>query len=570
MTRAQLKSRSARYRWLFVSLLLTTTAVVPAAYLLVPHIHRGMMLRKLVSPDLTERERGLSYVVQWAWRDPLVLDGAMSRLGVRDEANFLHIVNALDRAGRWSHPPAPIDAWLRWLAMMAAAEGEEARVLAMHFVHDLPHMADDERVVRLCAGWMRDASADVRYNAIPLLVRMAQHAASPVTYHDMIRDAMGDSNPRIALDAWLVLGWLDRDGAVAALTQGKVEPAVVSMAAYLPHLKLDTPPPPEVVPHAITAENQIATWRALLSAAADAPIIGAFLPQAGLSALARPLSLAAAYRAKTWREPWMPEDDEVYANLIKLARAEGGHSGIDRLDEMPDLLKLAIAAGAAEPSTLDLRDMMLADAATTRDLACIVAADRIDAERQALMIRQSLNNYDDNAKMAGAMLSGLTGVETELLAKREAVEDQWVVRQVMRLGLWMQGVAVEQGSKPVDMRQAAKNMLTRPDVPATSVLLAMLHADKEAALEILLNPLADELTFDPKVINPRTTSTQRLALRQLLVDGRWSRVLYRYLPDDAPPLWLWADEQLQQIQVDALRAWWMVRGEGKFKVQGSK
>ena len=48
-------------------------------------------------------------------------------------------------------------------------------------------------------------------------------------------------------------------------------------------------------------------------------------------------------------------------------------------------------------------------------------------------------------------------------------------------------------------------------------------------------------------------------LIDLLVHKRWWRVLKKYLPADAPlDLSLWADEEVQQFQIDVLRNWYLL------------
>ena len=60
----------------------------------------------------------------------------------------------------------------------------------------------------------------------------------------------------------------------------------------------------------------------------------------------------------------------------------------------------------------------------------------------------------------------------------------------------------------------------------------------------------------------------------LLVGDRWWHVLRRYLPADAPPLWLWADPQLQAFQLDALHStcprWWASACESFARARNSR
>src|SRR5690606_19610368 len=155
---------------------------------------------------------------------------------------------------------------------------------------------------------------------------------------------------------------------------------------------------------------------------------------------------------------------------------------------------------------------------TLRDLACIVAADRFDQEQNSALVKSLLWNYNDDAKCSGAILAGLTGVQRDLLTQKAEDEDIWTVQQIMHLGLWMQGAKRQVG-------ESAAAMLSRDDLPQSSVLLAMLHQRQTQALDYL---------FAPRAAEP-------LPLLELLDHYRWSRVLYHFLPETAPPLWHWAD-----------------------------
>lgn len=174
-----------------------------------------------------------------------------------------------------------------------------------------------------------------------------------------------------------------------------------------------------------------------------------------------------------------------------------------------------------------------------RDLACIVAAQRFTAEQNDTLIRQLLRDYNDDAKISGAILAGLTGLQRELLAERTELEDMWPVQQMMKLGRWMQGELPEWDG-------VAATLMSRDDLPQTTVLLALLHRDRAAALDYLLNPRGE-----PPV-----------DLLELLDFYRWNRVLRYFIPD-APPLWHWADPHLKQFQIDVLRNWWLVRRGGE-------
>jgi hypothetical protein len=92
------------------------------------------------------------------------------------------------------------------------------------------------------------------------------------------------------------------------------------------------------------------------------------------------------------------------------------------------------------------------------------------------------------------------------------------------------------------MDELASGLLLRPDLPTTTILLAMLANGRTAALDYLLNPAGEE----------------HLPLAQLFDQSRWWYVLRRFLPTDAPPFWVWADADLERFQIDVLRDWYLL------------
>jgi hypothetical protein len=165
----------------------------------------------------------------------------------------------------------------------------------------------------------------------------------------------------------------------------------------------------------------------------------------------------------------------------------------------------------------------------------VVAADRYRGAVLDDFVASLLNDFNDRAKMSGAVTAGLTGVQSKLLSQKQRDEDVWTVKQVHRLGLWMQGRWPDGGA-------LAGQLAANAQMPRTTVLLAMLHADRVAALDYLLNPRGQP-PFD---------------LIDLLARRRWWLVLRRYLPSTAPPFAIDAEQHVQRDQIDVLRNWYLV------------
>jgi hypothetical protein len=272
---------------------------------------------------------------------------------------------------------------------------------------------------------------------------------------------------------------------------------------------------------------------------------------------------------------------QVALNLLSLASVESPQRANDvRSDEyFGDSMLVYLMATRRDPSLVP--ELMLTtlwdDSSTTRDLACLVAMERLDAEGLATLVRDSLNAYSDKAKMAGALLAGLSDTRptsiagpirdvrhtleaqgskvdfntwtdqqlldvglkrTDLLEQRERTEDTWEVKQVMRLGLWLQGRLPE-------MDGNVEPLLASNHIPRTHVLFAMLHHGDPIAFEVLFAPRGET----------------GVDLLQLLSTLRWWYILQRYLPADAPQLTVWADDDWQRMQIDLLRNWYLLHGD---------
>ncbi len=214
----------------------------------------------------------------------------------------------------------------------------------------------------------------------------------------------------------------------------------------------------------------------------------------------------------------------IFARLLGLAE-DGVGSGIVTRQiphKLPDLPE-------------NLRPFLINDDPAVRDLACVVAVDRYQGAVLDDFVASLLNDFNDRAKMCGAVTAGLTGVQSELLSQKQDAEDVWTVKQVYRLGLWMQG-------RWPGGEALAGQLVAKAQMPRTTVLLTMLHADRVAALDYLLNPRGQP----------------RFDLIDLLGRRRWWLVLRRYLPSTAPPLAIDAKQYVAPDQIDVLRNWHLV------------
>lgn len=583
-----------RPRWgpLLASLMVTAVLAVPAAYLLVPHLHRAWRLHGLDSDDPVRRARSLDHLAREAAGDPRLARAAAGRMRGIGADRFDQLREALDRAGQWRRPTIPPDIWLRWLQLLAAESSPEARILAAHRSLDLGESGTDPDALALLCRLLQDPHADVRYNALVSAAAQAATAGA-APFEPLLARAAGDREPAIAAQAWMMVGllgakvapepgWMDGDGAVSAaalwalvrsrpdqpdmaiaILEDPARPPALRAAAAAalalcpeavatgPLVRLLASGPAAVTPATLTLfqraalavpvdpDRPDAVLEAVLAALGDGwpdPATVACHPEPLLNALhSRPTGrrLREAPRiARSWRDH----------PLLTLATLEGlppGRVLIPPDPPPPDIIRLAAVAATADPSPEPLARLFRQDEPTLRDSACIVAAQRLAREDLVALTHTLLHDYNDTTRISGAILAGLCNEHRQRLADSARAERRWLLRQMHRLALWMQGAEEDDTALPIAL-------LGRSDVPRSTVLLALLHRAPATALDHLLNPLGEP----------------EADLRDLLVHHRWWYVLRRYLPPGAPQLWLWADEPLQQFQIEVLRNWWLLRRAG--------
>lgn len=180
-------------------------------------------------------------------------------------------------------------------------------------------------------------------------------------------------------------------------------------------------------------------------------------------------------------------------------------------------------------------NLLRSPVAALRDVGCVLAVRNLSPDDVDTLTAELLRDTDAHARMAGAILSGVTGRQTDVLRQSLVQQTDWVTATVMRLGLWMQGRDTEQIISPL-------LLLARPDIPRTTLIFAMMHHNDPLGLEALLSPQG-EAPDD---------------LARLFDDYGWWRVLDRYLPEDAPRWRSGTRAEQQQLQIDLLRDWYLV------------
>ena len=586
-----LSNQLNRHRvWLIVSLCLTVVITLPGAFVATPHIVRWRMMSRINSDESADRQIAFNYIMHHVGDDPRVLAACISLLDTADTDRFLDLMNALDQGGQWRLTVVGDQPWIRWLEILSSDLAEESRIHAAQIAADAPELARNNVVTGMFERLIADSAVDVRYNAMVAMAEMAGAVGPGHPFEAALHRAAGDANPTIARQAWLILGslrpesgvtanWRDADAHVApamlwaavttnpdqprpaldALADQRVSPALRGMAAYMLGMRGRRVAGGGAVeamfdrllsrgPGAVNEDNALLYWRVVLTTPPLTALhryMQSFADPGVAHGALLPVALAAQFRlgSQAPLPPTIVTPAPIH-ELMALAHAESGDPVDAVPDNAPDMLRMAIVASMREPAPDDLLPVFDHEAPALRDRACVIAGDRFTPEQNTALIAGLLADYNDRAKMSGAVLAGLTGLQTSLLERKHGQEDNPQVQQVMELGLWMQG-------KRPEFDCAVSLWLTHDDLPATTILLAKLHRRRAEALDDLLNPRG-ELTLD---------------LVELLDHYRWWYVLKHYLPEDAPPFWVWADPQLEQFQIDVLRNWYLVNRH-RFRAEG--
>ncbi|MEX0774768.1 MAG: hypothetical protein WD042_03530 [Phycisphaeraceae bacterium] len=389
----------------------------------------------------------------------------------------------------------------------------------------------------------------------------------PLPAIEALRDASVD--PQVQRMAAYALAMSDTDAARAALWQTLLDglQAKKPDEILVQRLALALPPPAAEAISAKSAYLIHQRWP-LSDASEPHPAVLAALHRAGpWLAAHEQLELIGGSDLRS-AAPQRPEDGDASLAqvpaahpLVRLALYEGLPIGaavlpIDKT--MPDLLRIAAVAVTRDPEPDDLAPALASPVSTWRDWACLVAARRFTPQQNEHLIARLLGgvpgdslHFSDHAKMSGAVLAGLTNlrpaasnphVPVDLLEDKARVEDMPLVREVMRMGLWMQGRPVADYGSEMAGRVRALLATGDADAPRSTFLLGLLYMGDKTALEYLFTPLAE----------PRIDLVNSLGAERM-----WP-VLAAALPADAPPFWLWADADLQAFQVEVLRDWYLL------------
>lgn len=552
-------------------------------------------------------------------------DAYLAHLETEDGAALLKYVAALNGAGLWGASVTRPALYNRWLEALAGAKGADTRDWAITLIRT--RAGQHPELCDLLLRLTKDADPAVRLAALHAATEWA-HAGASVkpAFAAALRDAASDTDPAVAREAWLTLGLLGGAPPAVPAHLGQL-PSPVAEAAYAtlakarPHdaqlaeqlvsiLKardtqavsaahaltlLDVPAAKQALATLLEKPaddtlGQLCQWRALLCATPQAA--GAWLRHPALPGTA-PLSNAAAFAAQEIPANLTQALTDKPARLLRLAALEGlppASATFATPQEDCGLAFYALARAEKDPAKVaaHLRPLFGAKESVWRDLACLLAARRLNKTQATELARDLLSTPADETMMSGALLTGLTKSFPKRVLGGSAAfrlqHPEWTEEKLYaasdteraKLGLSTLDALTDNLNRFGDARSAQDKgvllatqigLALRGDsaanfdalvfdkrIPASTVLLAMLAQDAKTRADALDILLGDDVR--PPFIP-----------RQLLADWRFGEVLAECLPkegpDAAPHISYWADIHLQNLQFEQLRAWWRLRKNAK-------
>lgn len=520
--------RGTKTWWLVASLVVTFAATLIVGLAMTDSVVRWVFLRRLQSDVPEVQHEGMVYVCRKAAADA-DLRKTLKRmlLDSDDESLRAAIVESLRCAGVWG--PDFGEAWLAQLARTAEQESVSAKVAVAITLAETA-MAGNPLAMNPMVDRILDQLLDADSPIVRILAMRARAAAGlPIDV------AMTDDpTPAVAEHAMLLRSLTDDDPATFV-------PDLPSFTPYAARNSQDAPWDQWLSAEGDDPQTKLTQWRAVLSLPLEVPGVDRLAQLSKLIKDSMPEPIAAAAVSRTMkfaaaRDPlvWTGKEDRILLELAMFESARPGEYPVEFSNDMPDLVRVFAVRAARDVDELDLLAMFDTTEPTVRRLAVLTAYDRLDDEARHQLADRLCHTFDDSARIAGALLAGLNG-QTDLLAARLEREREWAVTQYLRLGQMMAGVEVA-----ID----ADALIAREDIDELDVVWAMLHnpAHRKQGLMHLLDPL--------------TGSSD--VLRSQLDQQRFWPVLERYLPEDVPEFWIWADPALQKFQCDVLRMWFLV------------
>lgn len=528
---------------LATSLAIAAIIVVPLAAVSTSVARRHLTLNRLASPDPVLREQALNVLIREAGDDPRWLEGVSMRLESMPPQAIRPLVNAVALAEA-ENP----DVFFRALAEQFSRLSDE-NFLTLATDDDAMREGPTEAVIAEAIRRLSVTTDDAgREPWIALLDRRRAWMTPPVPvdlYVDWLARGvnaelaamrietarrLGDLPLRQPdVDAQLVADPLrgllqDPDAAVRASALQALTGYVSRHPAFLADIEQATTDP----------DPRINAWakRLLRMATQDH---------------AWPPPTSADHAVLLLLPPDAPND---WPALLRYLDAQPTASVDLAIDEtMPHHVRVAATRVArdAQPQWL-IHTLRVNDRSALRDVATHTLTLRFTPDELEPLIRELLQDHDPQARLSGAVLSGLTGRAADAIEVTLRRERKESARIVMQAALWMQG------QRPELDGQIDAILGHGYDYPDSTLLLAMLHAGERRAVldRVLSMGNSSSLML---ATNGSPADITNAFSRGPLRTERWSMVLNHYLPPTAPRLPMDGEDPAFAERLADLKAW---------------
>lgn len=573
-------ARLSRRFWtrLTVSLIVASAVVVPAAVLGTQALERHRQLDRLGHADPTIRERALNELIRRAPREIRYRDGALARFPRLPADAVMPVVRAFEAAGLSINPALgdaldaeldrlthddfvaasrfladspknsverSIDEAIARLTVQSTTPAQKQELVALldgHFMWRSPPVPLPIYVEWIARG-LDAAEPTLRADAARQLgdLPIDQPAVPAALVAEPLRKLLSDTQPTVRLAALnATAGYVSRQPEFLdeiARLQRDTDPAVAGWATRLIDVAHGRNARPQAVDQTPRGTDRLAPWRGVLAAAdteATRRRWRQLLREMPAETSWQPVRCAVLFRLGA-APPGPYQSPADWENL--LAGLEGGQPGSAALrfsTDMPHLVRPAAvrAVHDVDPAWL-AATFRLNDRPAARDRACLVAVQRFDDDTLRTLIRELLADHDPDARVSGAVLAGMTGLESSRLDEALKHEADPAAIRLMLIAQRMQ-----QPDRPA-LAPSVPRLLGREGLPDSTLMLMFLHdGQRRVVLDYLL---------------------QSPDAAELLRARRWADVLHAYLPGDAPRLNVWADDEWLAQQLEDLRAWHALR-----------
>ncbi|QDU33879.1 hypothetical protein KS4_19380 [Poriferisphaera corsica] len=579
-------------RFTFVFCLLFIALAIPLSYVIIPKYAHHKYANLLTATEYAQRKQAHAYIIKSVKKSPSSLSTfPLSKL---TDSQFLELYAALNTAYLWDPDTLPPNIYLRWLRIQLKSSEPNSQIFALELISQSDNANNFNQLLPDILTLVASNDVNTQYATLMTLSRFYTQTSelSARSIENAVAKLTQSPHLQTARHAWITLALLPQlnanaeyllddhptinthsdphviEAAIWAISQSGSNLDQLLEYAYTPETQIHTIFPlnkflykPQALnlltviastPNLqITPKNQVAVWRAVLSlpkpdfmnnpstlyALANAE----HAQDPGNNQLLQPLTAAATYKAGIAVTRSRPFSDPFGA-LIRLATVEGQtHPYMiwTVTENTPPLLQVITQRYNASPTPAAFLPALTSDTPPQHALASHIASQTLTDKQIALLISKLKQNSSPHAPQAIALLHAFTGLApSDLINQYIQNDDNYTLSKTAEIARWLQTPNAPLSTDP-------NFLLLSNHYPRSTILALLLHAPKHFK----------QIALDYLLLNPQTTNADLL---ELLDSYRFYYILYDNLPSSAPPLWLWADPQLQNLQLDTLHSWYLL------------